>query len=125
MAAIYTEYYLAKREVSPEDKDAPLFRNASKGRAKWLTNNPMITLNIWYMLKRRLKAAGLPTKDDASFVSVLAWRRIYWIKASRSKRFSIFLDMLIRAPPKSTITGRRLLRGILWSGFQLALNLRI
>ena len=58
----YINDYLQQGEISVEDKDAPLFRNSPKGRGKSLTPNPMSTINIWYMLKRRLLVAGLPTK---------------------------------------------------------------
>ena len=58
----YITDYMREAEILQDDKDAPLFRNAPKGRAKWLTDKPMITLNIWYMLKRRLRDAELPTK---------------------------------------------------------------
>jgi len=58
----YITEYMQQGEISMEGKDAPLFRNSPKGRAKSLTDNPMTTINIWYMLKRRLLAAGLPTK---------------------------------------------------------------
>jgi integrase/recombinase XerD len=40
--------------------DGPLFRTAA-GRTKTLTGNPMTPIDICRMMKRRLKAAGLPT----------------------------------------------------------------
>ena len=45
-----------------ENSVAPLFRASSRGRGKWLTENAMTENNIWRMIKRRLKVAGLPTK---------------------------------------------------------------
>ncbi len=40
--------------------DGPLFRTAA-GKTKALTRNPMTPIDICRMMKRRLKAAGLPT----------------------------------------------------------------
>ena len=44
----------------PASADGPLFRTAA-GKTKTLTGNPMTAIDICRMMKRRLKAAGLPT----------------------------------------------------------------
>ena len=46
--------------LPPGDKDSPLFRSAF-GRSGRLTDKPVSGIDICRMIKRRLKAAGLPT----------------------------------------------------------------
>jgi len=50
--------YVAVAGLEQEPKDAPLFRTVQNGR---LTNRPISGVDIWRVVKRRLKAAGLPT----------------------------------------------------------------
>ena len=51
--------YLATFDPQAEPKDAPLFR-AAAGRTGELTSRPIRNLDIYRLMKRRLKDAGLP-----------------------------------------------------------------
>ncbi len=44
-----------------DDKKGWLFRAVEKNNHKVLTEKPMPRINIWYMVKRRSRAAGIPT----------------------------------------------------------------
>lgn len=55
---IYLREYVAAAGLENEPKDSPLFRTVQCGR---LTNRQMSGIDIWRVVKRRLKAAGLPT----------------------------------------------------------------
>ncbi|HEY1067445.1 MAG TPA: tyrosine-type recombinase/integrase [Pirellulales bacterium] len=52
--------YLASFDWQAGRKDEPLFRSVA-GRSGELTDRPIQAIDIYRMLKRRLKAAGLPT----------------------------------------------------------------
>jgi site-specific recombinase XerD len=51
--------YLSQIDVSCAPKDAPLFR-AMSGRSGRLTDRPISNIDIYRMMKRRLRKAGLP-----------------------------------------------------------------
>lgn len=58
-AAEYVEDYLAKTGNANE-RDAPLFRSLSH-RGMQLTDRPLLRANVFHMIGRRLKGAGLST----------------------------------------------------------------
>jgi len=53
--------YLAAGSLEYSDKSSPLFRTAIR-RTKLLTQNSMTSDDMGRMVKRRLRAAGLPTR---------------------------------------------------------------
>ncbi len=55
----YLEDYLSAAGISPEDKDAPIFRTARR-KTKVLSERAMSEKDILRMVKRRLRGAGLP-----------------------------------------------------------------
>ncbi len=61
MPILYIEEYLAVR-ASREEKKGPLFRSVDKHRR--LTLNPMTRIDVFRMIKRRTKAAGLPASTS-------------------------------------------------------------
>ena len=44
-----------------DDRKGWLFRAVEKNNHKVLTEKPMTRIHIWYMIKRRARAAGIPT----------------------------------------------------------------
>ncbi|QDT53867.1 Tyrosine recombinase XerC [Caulifigura coniformis] len=52
--------YLATIDTDAESKDAPLFRSVA-GRTGQLTAKPIRGIDVYRLMKRRLKEAGLPT----------------------------------------------------------------
>jgi site-specific recombinase XerD len=56
----YIQEYLSVAAAETDDKDSPLFRTVM-GRTGRMTTAPMSGIDICRMMKRRLKAAGLPT----------------------------------------------------------------
>jgi site-specific recombinase XerD len=55
--------YVEAADIAAEGKDSPLFR-AGNGRTKRLTANPMTSKRICELVKRRLKDAGLPSRQS-------------------------------------------------------------
>lgn len=55
----YLQEYLQAASLLGDPGDTPLFRCAKK-KARVLTSERMKSIYIWYMLKRRLRDAGLP-----------------------------------------------------------------
>lgn len=60
LAEEYLDEYLAASGISDEPK-SPLWRT-TRGRSRELTENPMHRVNVWQMIQRRAKAAGILTK---------------------------------------------------------------
>ena len=56
----YLDEYVKAAGIA-EDAEGPLFRTAP-GTAASLTWNPMHTADVWRMIRRRLKQAGIRTK---------------------------------------------------------------
>jgi site-specific recombinase XerD len=56
----FLQSYIAAAALAEEPKDAPLFRTAG-GRKGTLSQRPISGVDICRLVKRRLKAAGLPT----------------------------------------------------------------
>lgn len=68
----YLQEYLVAGNLESENKDTPLFRTAA-GRSPKLASRPMNGVDICRMVKRRLRAAGLPgTISPHSFRSMAA-----------------------------------------------------
>jgi len=68
----YLQEYLLAGDLEAGEKDSPLFRTAAGRRAN-LSTQPMNGVDICRMVKRRLKAAGLPTlMSPHSFRSMAA-----------------------------------------------------
>ncbi len=68
----YLQEYMSTGGLESDAKDSPLFRTAAGRRAK-LSAQPMNGVDICRMVKRRLKAAGLPTlMSPHSFRSMAA-----------------------------------------------------
>lgn len=63
--------YRAAAGLADAPGDSPLFRTAA-GKAGWLTDNPLTGLDVWRVVKRRLKAAGLPERLRPHSFRVLA-----------------------------------------------------
>jgi site-specific recombinase XerD len=56
----FLQSYLNEACIHMAAKDAPLFR-AARGKSGKLSERPLLALDVYRMLKRRLKAAALPT----------------------------------------------------------------
>ncbi len=69
--------------------DGPLFRTAV-GKTKTLTGNPMTPIDICRMMKRRLKAAGLPTDFSPHSFRVNVANRVMWRSVMVVRKFPKF-----------------------------------
>jgi integrase/recombinase XerD len=54
--------YIEAADIAGDGKDKPLFRAGINGQAKRLTAQPLTSVRICNLVKRRLKDAGLPSR---------------------------------------------------------------
>jgi integrase/recombinase XerD len=58
--AVYLDEYLDAAGVAGDRKDSPLFRSA-RGKTKKLTRSPLAREDVWRMVRRRARDAGIET----------------------------------------------------------------